>query len=298
MEINDILINAYVWHRERTSNWGLKYDGVTVERNVRYGERKNQTFSLYRKSERVLPLVINFHGGGVAGRNKNGRRAFCVSLAKRDVAVMNVEYRGETELGALDCLQQVEKIFQYVKENHKAKAINPDKVFLCGDDVGAYIASMLAVRAESYGIRVLGVMGFSGLYDVVGHAKETQRYSTQYHLLKKFFKVDLKQTPEREAIQKLSALSVTHNLSAEYPPVFIVHSMHDEFAPSQGDLMRLALAEHGVNCWEFKAVHERAYHNFHLSRKTKPAEAVDYYLTSFLDEALSGGIYRNEYREI
>ncbi len=289
---------VYVAYHEFGSNRFLKYGGVTVERNIRYGDRKTQTFSLYRKSERVLPVVINFHGGAIAGRNKNHRRAFCVSLAKHDVAVMNVEYKGETSLGAKECLKQAETILAYLKEHHKSLALSVDKVFLAGDDVGAYVAAWLALKAPDYGIRVIGVIGLSGLYDIIGHAKETQYYSTQYHLLKKFFKIDLKKIGESSNVETLAEVSVTHKIDRDYPPTFIAHSVHDEFAPEQGDLMRGALEQYGVNCWEFKAVHERVYHNFHLNTQTRATQAVMAYLEEFILEALGGGIYRNEYREI
>lgn len=144
------MMRLYVARREKNANVGLLYEGVTVERNVRYGERKYQTFSLYRKSERTLPIVINFHGGGVVGRTKNSRRAFCVSIARElDVAVMNVEYRGETSLGARACLEEVEKLFPYLKESAKSLALDVDKVFLVGDGIGAYLASYLATVAPA-----------------------------------------------------------------------------------------------------------------------------------------------------
>lgn len=148
--LNDRMMRLYVARREKNANVGLRYEGVTVERNVRYGERKYQTFSLYRKSERTLPIVINFHGGGVVGRTKNSRRAFCVSIARElDVAVMNVEYRGETRLGARACLEEVEKLFPYLKESAKSLALDVDKVFLVGDGIGAYLASYLATVAPA-----------------------------------------------------------------------------------------------------------------------------------------------------
>ncbi|MBQ8178237.1 MAG: alpha/beta hydrolase [Clostridia bacterium] len=299
MALRDRLVKIYTSGREKGSNRGVHYDGVTVERNIRYGERKLQTFSLYRKSERVLPIIINFHGGGVAGRNKNIRRGFCVWLASNlDAAVLNVEYRGEANLGAKECLKEGEKLLAYLKESHKSLALDVDKVLFVGDGVGAYISSSLAAVAPSYDIRVLGVVGFSGLYDVIKHAKENQYYSTQYHFLKKFFKVDLKRAADRSVSTMLGNMSVTHLVDEDYPPCFIAYSIHDEFLPEQGEAMAKALMQNRVYCWQFRVVHENCYYNFHLDKKSRASNAVMEYLYSFIREALSGGVYRNEYREI
>ncbi len=299
MALRDKLIKVYMLRREKNANRGLHYEGVTVERNIRYGERKLQTFSLYRKSERVLPIVINFHGGAVNGRSKNIRRAFCVWLASRlDAAVLNVEYRGEVMLGANECLKEAEKLFAYLKETYKSLALDVDKVILVGDGVGAYLASYLSTIAPNYGVRVLGMAGFCGLYDIIKHAKENQYYSTQYYFLKKFFKVDLKKTFNRSVSTLLGEMSVTHLVDEDYPPCFIAHSLHDEFLPEQGENMANVLMQNRVYCWQFKVVNERCYHNFHLDKKSRASTAVMEYLYDFINEALSGGIYRNEYREI
>lgn len=293
------MMRLYVARREKNANVGLRYEGVTVERNVRYGERKYQTFSLYRKSERTLPIVINFHGGGVVGRTKNSRRAFCVSIARElDVAVMNVEYRGETSLGARACLEEVEKLFPYLKESAKSLALDVDKVFLVGDGIGAYLASYLATVAPKYDVRVIGVCGFSGLYDTITHAKENQYYPTQYHLLKKFFRVDLKRATEWMITTELNEMSVTKRVNEDYPPCFLVHSVHDEFLPEQGDHFAEVLRSFGVYCFRFKVVYERLYYNFHLDRKSAISGRVMKFLFTFINEALNGGIYRNEHREI
>lgn len=285
--------------REKNANRGLHYDGVTVERNIRYGERKLQTFSLYRKSERILPIIINFHGGAVANRNKNIRRGFCVWLASNlDVAVVNVEYRGEVSLGAKECLKEVEKLLTYLKESHKSLALDIDKVIFVGDGIGAYIASYLAKASINHDIRALGVVGLSGLYDAIRHAKENQYYSTQRYFLKKFFKLDLRKGTERSISALLADMSITHLIDEDYPPCFLAYSLHDEFLPEQGENMANVLMQNRVYCWQFKVVHESYYHNFHLDKKSTASIATMEYLYSFINEALSGGIYRNEYREI
>ena len=115
MSLKDLWIKDYVRRSEKDVNRNIKYGEVVVERNIRYGERKSQTFSLYRKSAKPLPTFIYFHGGALAGRNKNCRRAFCVEVAKMGVAVLNVEYKGEVNLGAKECLKEVEKILPFLK---------------------------------------------------------------------------------------------------------------------------------------------------------------------------------------
>lgn len=294
MDLNDLFVRLYLAFRERNANRGFRYEGVTVDKNIRYGDRKFQTFSLYRKSERVLPVIINFHGGAIAGRKSYERRAFCVALAANlDVAVINVEYRGETSLGAKECLKETEKILLYLAMNYRSLAISINKVLLLGDEMGAYVASCLATKAGEHGIGVLGVIGLCGLYDALELAKENQHY-----LMKKFFKDALKKAPESSLASALSELSVTRMIDENYPPCFIAHTAHDEFLPEQGPKMVSALKQKGVYCYEFKAVYELCYHNWHIDRKNALRKPVMEYLRTFIEEALQGRINKNEYREV
>lgn len=292
-------MRSYVSRREKYANSDVKYAGVTVERNIRYGERKSQTFSLYRSSEKRAPIFIYFHGGALVGRTKKWRRGFCVDVAKLGFAVLNVEYKGEVTLGAKECLEEVEKLLPFLVEQGSSLALDLDKLFIGGDEIGAYIASYLAIKAEKYGLRPYGVTLFSGFYDAVSHAKSNSYYSTQYHFIKKFFKVDLKLAQGNRAISdQLNELSVSRMVESDFPPVFICHSVNDEFLPEQGEIMVKALKQKGVSVWEFWAISETRYHNFHLNRRSKENQSVMEYLSTFLAEALGGGIYRNEHREI
>ena len=299
MSLRDLWMRLYIGRREKYANYDLRYEGVTVERNVRYGDRKSQTFSLYRKGEKELPTFIYFHGGALASRSKNCRRAFCVELAKMGVAVLNVEYRGEVNLGAKECLKEAETILSFFKEHSPSLALNVDKLFIGGDELGAYVASYLGAQARKYDLRPSGVVLFSGFYDAIRHAKGNSYYSTQYHFIKKFFKLDLKKAQWDSSISSaLADASITRLIDEEYPPTFICHSVHDEFLSEQGDILVKALKQKNVYCFEFKAVYEKEYHNFHLNRKSRAGEAVKEYLSTFIEEAMDGGIYRNEHREI
>lgn len=299
MSLKDLWIKDYVRRSEKDVNRNIKYGEVVVERNIRYGERKSQTFSLYRKSAKPLPTFIYFHGGALAGRNKNCRRAFCVEVAKMGVAVLNVEYKGEVNLGAKECLKEVEKILPFLKEHCASLALNLDKLFIGGDELGAYIASYLGAQAIKYDLRPYGVALFSGFYNPISHAKSNTYYSTQYQFIKRFYKIDLKKAHWDSSVSNtLNDMSITKMIDEEYPPTFICYSTHDEFLGGQGEGFVKALKQKGIYCFEFKAVVERVYHNFHLHQKTRPAQAVKEYLATFIEEALEGGIYRNEHREI
>ena len=299
MSLRDLWMRIYIARREKYANYDLRYEEVTVERNIRYGDRKSQTFSLYRKSAKPLPTFIYFHGGALAGRNKNCRRAFCTELAKMGLAVLNVEYRGEVNLGAKECLKEAETILAFLKEHYSSLALNLDKLFIGGDELGAYIASYLGSQVEKYDLRPLGIVLFSGFYDAIRHAKGNSYYSTQYRFIKKFFKIDLKKAHWDSSVSNtLADMSVIRRIDEEYPPTFICHSVYDEFMPEQGNAMVKALKQKNVYCFEFKAVFEKEYHNFQLNRKSLSAKAVKEYLTTFIEEALDGGIYRNEHREI
>jgi|GEM_PF-5221457 len=299
MSLLDIRMRWYVARREKFANYDLKHEGVTVERNIRYGERKGQVFSLYRKSDKRLPLLVYFHGGALAGRTKSPRRAFCVELAKLGIAVLNVEYKGEASLGAKECLSECEKILEYLKEHSSSLGVDVDRLLLGGDELGAYVASHLATKAENHGIRPLGIVLLSGYYDAIRHAKENSYYATQYGFIKKFYKIDLRRATFDSSVSTyLKSMSVAGLITEDFPPAFVCHTINDEFLPEQGDIIVKALRQKDVYVWEFKAVDEVVYHNFHLDRRTRQNKVVMEYLSAFIKEAVDGGIYRNEYREI
>ncbi|MBO7178310.1 MAG: alpha/beta hydrolase [Clostridia bacterium] len=299
MSLLDIKMRWYVARREKFANYDLSFEGVTVERNIRYGERKGQVFSLYRKSKKRLPVFVYFHGGALAGRTKSARRALCAEIAKLGVAVLNVEYKGEVALGAKECLAESEKILAYLKENYSALAVDIDRLILGGDELGAYVASYLATKAENYGIRPVGVALHSGYYDAIRHAKENSYFDSQYKFIKKFYKIDLKQASFDSSVSTyLKSMSVTSMVTEDFPSTFICHSVNDEFLPEQSSAMVKALTQKDVYIWEFKAIDRVVYHNFHLDRKSGESQVVMEYLSAFIKEAVDGGVYSNEYREI
>ena len=299
MGILDIKMRWYVARREKYANYDLRFEGVTVERNIRYGERKGQVFSLYRKSKKRLPVFVYFHGGALAGRTKGARRAFCAEIAKLGVAVLNVEYKGEVMLGAKECLEECEKILAYLKERSTTLGIDIDRLIFGGDELGAYVASYLATKAENYGIRPVGVVLFSGYYDAIRHAKENSYFESQYQFIKKFYKIDLRRASFDNSVSTyLKSMSVTSMVTEDFPSTFICYSANDEFLPEQSGAMIKAIKQKDVYLWEFKAVDKVVYHNFHLDRRTKESQVVMEYLSAFIKEAVDGGVYSNEYREI
>ena len=299
MSIKDLALRTYIACKERNANRSFHLDGVVVERNVKYGERKGQVFSIYRPEKRKLPTVVYFHGGALVGRGKFFRRSFIADIARMGLTVLNVEYKGEVVLGAKECLNRAEDLLRFLKDNADSLKIDLDKLFFMGDELGAYVASHLALKAPNYDMRARGCVFLSGFYDPLAHAKGTSYYSTQYHFIKRFFGVDLKTARgDSTLVPKLREMSITRTLSEDYPPCLVVYSLRDEFIPEQGDALREALKAKEVSCWTYKVVYEKAYHNFHLNRNSPLSTSVMEYVNTFIKEALGGGIYRNEHREV
>lgn len=297
MGFNNVALKNYMAFKELRYNRNISYGDVTVGKGLKYAGGKHDSFDIYRAPGNNQPVLINFHGGVLAGRNRRSRKAFCIDLAKEGLCVINVGYSHHARLGVEKAIENVYKIIDFVFNNATALSLDTNNVLIAGDEMGAYFAGRVVDKAIKNNVKIKGFIGLSGLYDLLRHTKENNKFSTQFELMKKFFNVNLRVVNQAQK-QHLKELSITYQVTEDYPPTFIAHSEHDEFTPEQGNAIAKALTNHGILLWEFKAVEERCPSNWHLNRSLPQAVACMNYLREFIKAVLSGNINKNEYREI
>jgi len=121
-------------------------------------------------TDRPVPLVIYFHGGGLEGGTRRDQREIFLRLARNGVASASVDYRlyrfGPTGLTdgsprypdyLQDCARAVGWIRNNLPEGHPVS-----EVYLSGTSAGSYISMMLLLDGQYLGAHGLAPHDFAG----------------------------------------------------------------------------------------------------------------------------------------
>lgn len=102
---------------------------------------------LYRPSDKVLPLVVYYHGGGFMICDLETHDGVCRSIAgAANVAVLSVDYRLAPEhpwpAGQEDALAAI----NWAREAAATLGIDASQIILAGDSAGGHLAAVAALR--------------------------------------------------------------------------------------------------------------------------------------------------------
>ncbi|MBQ0079067.1 MAG: alpha/beta hydrolase [Eubacterium sp.] len=166
------------WYKEHCE----KYPGngeAQVIANVPYIDDGQDThkMDIYSPAyhEAPMPVIIDFHGGGLLMCDRKVNHWFCCEMARRGALVFSVDYPlvPDTDVNGIfaDVYEALMKIDNIVADCGGDKK----KITLCGDSAGAFIAMYLAAAcndeelARAMGIwnlnmPIKSVVGISGMY--------------------------------------------------------------------------------------------------------------------------------------
>lgn len=119
----------------------------------------------YHKTDKKVPVIIWFHGGGLTG----GGREIPESLKNHGYVVVGVGYRLATskvkaEVSITDAAAALAWVFKNIQKYNG----NPEAIFVSGHSAGGYLALMTVMNKEllkTHGIdanQVAGLVPFSG----------------------------------------------------------------------------------------------------------------------------------------
>lgn len=272
---------------------------LDVEKDISYGEGKKERLDLYRPkdAEGVLPVIVNFHGDAMAFGKKEYRRGFCARIAEYGYAVINAEYGDARSAGGFEnSLKSTRRVLSWLSANGEKYGLDCSHVVLAGDAIGALMAFSLPLDRYD-GICIVGVMGYSGIYDVPELFSQDVEFNLHYDVIRDMFGISGKNGFTDEEARRIRATAVTRAVTPDYPPAFIVHSVGDRIAPRQGEIMVKALIRNNVPVTEFKVVYAREEHNFHLE-SFKYIERLNAFEREFLLSVTKGGTALNKYIEV
>lgn len=150
------LLNKQIAKQEKVlEKWLTKHDKenpfpndkVKISENISYlDDNKFHLMDIYQpyNNEKILPIIINIHGGGFLLGKKEVNKLYCAELAMKGYIVFCVEYPLSPKAKIIDILNDL--IIAINKINEIAKEYNGDNnnIFLTGDSAGAYLCVYLS----------------------------------------------------------------------------------------------------------------------------------------------------------
>ncbi len=154
-------------------NATVQRSGVSVDRDIAYGEGPRRRLDVYRSTGAAgpFPLIVFLYGGSWRAGDRGTYAFVATPLAARGAVVVVPDYRLYPEVAFPDFLDDNAQAVAWAIAHAKELGADPHRVFIVGHSAGAYNAAMLAVdprwmaRAGLRRAQLAGVVGLAGPYD-------------------------------------------------------------------------------------------------------------------------------------
>lgn len=241
--------------------------GVRMERDLAYVSDGDpaQKLDLYlpeEAHEKPLPLVVHIHGGGWRGGNKYPCPV--VGMVRKGYAVASVEYRFSQKALFPAQIQDCQAAIRWLRANSKQYSLDPERVGVIGASAGGHLSALVGtaggkkVFAPSGGNdeqtdRVSAVCDYFGpanFYSVMQQAADDKNITNIFHFNTSSDPYSSLIGARLDDQAKCDAVSPLHYVSADCPPVLILHGTHDALVPyAQSEEFAAALKQKGVGVW-------------------------------------------------
>jgi acetyl esterase/lipase len=272
--------NVMDWSGNRSADKVLLPDGVKAEQDIAYIESgtPQQVLDVYypENASGKLPVIIFTHGGGFVAGDKKQPRQFCMTLSKEGYTVFNINYRLAPQYKNPSQIKDVLAAILWIKENSGKYFGDKNRIVLAGDSAGAYLtafascistneelASRVSLKPSLSADEIRGIMLFSGVYDLETGSK------SGFPSIKSDIEM-LLGTDDIKGYNNLDDFTVTKNITANYPKVFISSGAADWVHSESIELIK-ALDKKNV------------YHKDTLFDKTEKKAMHDYQFRMELD---------------
>ena len=228
-----------------------KPNGVHVLTDLPYGiPDQLRKLDLYRPETQhePLPVIIDFHGGGLYHGDKQNTMCRDMYLAKYGFAVVNANYRLVPQIGFQDQLHDALDAIIWTNEHAHDYGMDTNALFLIGDSAATLlilyltavlhspvVASQLGMK-EAYGTaHILAIAGCSGMYRFEGgvHGTAMGYYAEGYF-------PTLKERIRISPYLEVDRLVVDGNL----PPFYLQTSTEDYLADNTLEFARILQYRH------------------------------------------------------
>lgn len=263
-------------------------EGLTTPENIMrhddisygpYGEFNRLDIYYTKDTVKKQPAIVSVHGGAWVYGSKEIYQFYCMGLARRGFTVVNFNYRLAPENRYPAALEDINRVFGFLKEKGEEYFVDTDNLFVVGDSAGGQLAShylTILTNPEFAGlfdfktpdVKIRAAALNCGIYD----ARKCAEYGLDEPFLEYTGKADWENSSREEEI--MESLDTMKYLTKDFPPSFIMSAYHD-FLLENARPMYEKLKGLGVPC-EIKIFgsreQEEIAHVFHINCRLKEAD--------------------------
>ena len=202
----------------------------------------------------ALPVIVDFHGGGLYYGNKENNECRDMLLARQGFAVVNTNYRLVPAVSFPAQLADAMAVLDWVRDHGAEYGLDAERVCVTGDSAGGALALYLcaangsaqlagALGLRQFGIDVHALVVTSGMFRLQGgvHANALSYYMEGYL-----------QTPA-DHIKVNPYLDLDKLIvDGDVPPIYMITSVEDFIADNTYELARILHArhkDHAMSVW-------------------------------------------------
>ncbi len=279
----------------------VHYKGVSVHKDIAYGENQLQKGDLYFKREILNdgekhPVILYIHGGGFIMGDKKYRVSVSEYYAKEGYFVYSINYRMPPQVDCFGLMNDCIDALNFLSRLSEKYNFDLDNIVITGDSSGGFVSSYLAalkfdeelrqnVGVQKINVGIKGLMLMCGIYDMetllkgtklLGVIPQTARMILNFPQLKNDFS-NLYDYPY------INYMSPMQFVNENWCPTFICWSDDDIICQKQGEPMaeKLSLFTR-VESHHVKGIQNN--HCYHLLLPTKHAADCMGKSLSFLAE--------------
>ena len=206
-------------------------------------------------TEKAKPAIVFFHGGLWDVSMPTQFAPHCMHFASRGVLAVAVEYRVTSKHQSTpeDAFEDAQMAMLWLKHNHEALGIDPNRIVAAGAASGAHMALSLAMLPEvlevdGFSARPLGVIALSPIVNTGKKSPEHERFA------------------DSKKAHKQSPLNLVRRGLA---PSLIVHGKSDTIVPHADTAKFARLMKRKKNPCEFIEFEaaNHSFFNFNVSAK-------------------------------
>lgn len=202
----------------------------------------------------ALPVIVDFHGGGLYYGNKENNECRDMLLARQGFAVVNANYRLVPSVSFPAQLADAMAVLDWIRDHGAEYGLDAERVCVTGDSAGGALALYLcaangstqlagALGLRQSGIDVHALVVTSGMFRLQGgvHANALSYYMEGYL-----------QTPA-DHIKVNPYLDLDKLIvDGDVPPIYMITSVEDFIADNTYELARILHArhkDHAMSVW-------------------------------------------------
>jgi acetyl esterase/lipase len=230
-------LRYHVPRRDLRHPFRPRRDGVTIVRNIAYGEHRRNRLDVFRPAEPVsgAPVLFQIHGGAwVTGAKHQQGQPLMVHLASRGWVCVAINYRLSPGVRFPTHLIDCKRALAWVREHIAEHGGDPDFVVVTGGSAGGHLTALVALTAgdpryqpgfESVDTSVAAAVPMYGVFDFADRHHVRGRAAMTPFLERMVMPTRLRNDPEG-----WDAASPVALVRADAPPFFVIHGSHDALA--------------------------------------------------------------------